>query len=484
MAANGVGAAYIISGIIGAAAVVLVAYLREFLSKRTKRQKLRRALYAELQATNTLSAAEDMLNTASGSYFYTKHDFIPTNVYQSNLADIGLLSEDEIESVVNYYTNATIAKEEREGCEKIDNDDEASLEQRMSAADTFKHTLSYLQDARFEALESLEPHINTSTDGEEDPEVANEGENPAEPRNKDSPTLLSALFEVFHLLTHPWRKVWNRSSAVESVAAFILIPFVLFSVEASVNSQAWALPISAESIFTPEILPLAFTSSYVHAGPRYLWGNVLGYILIMTAVFPLAVLAGRKRELLGISMFHLLIVPFIVSWSSLILPGNASASGFSGVNAAFLGTLIVYLFVAWKLYNGDVSSIWSLAPGLLSLATAFAFAPIVSPRLPLLIEYIAGFGILGMILVIIFFRRIGVEPLLSYSPYRNSVLFWGVLIGVTGFLALFVNVSPTTNVLAHLTGFYVGFSLPFALEAGRELNTPIIEKTRELRKGF
>ncbi|SET54469.1 hypothetical protein [Natrinema hispanicum] len=478
MAESGIGIGNILSGIIGASAVIIVAYLREYLRKRTKRRKIRSALYAEIQATNTLGAAEDMLDSASGSYFYIEHDFIPTNVYQSNLADIGLLSEDEIEKVVEYYTNALIAKEERAGCSKVENDDDASLEQRMSAAGTFKSTISYLQDARQEAMESLECHMDTPPNDEESSgdETPNERKEPQQQEDSPSP---SGAKELAQILLHPWRNAWQRASAIESVLAFLLVPSILTAVEASVDSQAWALPLSAESILQPEVLPLAFTSSYVHAGPSFLWGNVQAYLLIMSALFPLAIIAGYKRELLAISLFNLLIVPFLASWVSLILPGRF-ASGFSGVNAAFLGTLFVFLFVAWGSEEETVTPIWSLVPGLISLSIAFGFASIVSPRLPLLTEYVAGFGIVGTILLVYFFRRIGFKPLQVFSPYRNSVLFWGVLISVIGFAGLFLVVSPSTNVLAHLTGFYVGFFIPFSLLTGRTLNRPIVENIKTI----
>lgn len=482
MAESGIGMGNILSGIIGATAVIIVAYLREYLRKRTKRRKVRSALHAEILATNTLSAAEDMLESASGSYFYIEHDFIPTDVYQSNLADLGLLSEDEIEKVVEYYSNALIAKEERAGCSKVENNDDASLEQRMSATDTLKSTISYLQDARQEALGSLESHMDFPSNDKESSggETPNEGEDPQQQENPPSP---SRAKELTRILLQPWRNIWQSASAIESILAFLLIPFILTAVEASVDFQTWALPLSAESILQPEVLPLAFTSSYVHAGPSFLWGNVQGYLLIMSALFPLAIIAGHKRELLNISLFNLLIVPFLVSWASLVLPGKFS-SGFSGVNAAFLGTLFVFIFVAWGSEEETVTPIWSLAPGLISLSIALAFAPMVSPRLPLLTEYVTGFGIVGIILLVYFFRRIGFKQLQIFSPYRNSVLFWGVLISVIGFAGLFLVVSPSTNLLAHLAGFYVGFFTPFSLLTGRTLNGPIVEKVNALRNNI
>lgn len=483
MPESGIGMGNILSGIIGAAAVIIVAYLREYLSKRTKRRKVRSALYAEIQATNTLGAAEDMLSSDSGSYFYLEHDFIPTDIYRSNLADIGLLSEDEIESVVEYYTNAIIAKEERAGCSKLESDDDASIQQRMSAASTFKRTLSYLQDARQEAMESLESHMDTAPSGDEGTDDSTPDEKEDEEHYQEDSTLLSEAKELTQDLIQPWRDVWQSTSAIESVLSFLLIPFILVAVEASVDSQTWALPLSAESILQPEIFPLALTSSYVHAGPSFLWGNVQGYLLLMSALFPLAIIGGYKRELLTVSIFNLLIVPFLVSWSSLVLSGGF-ASGFSGVNAAFLGTLFVFVFVGWSSEEETVTPVWSLAPGLISLAVAFAFAPFVSPHLPLLPKYIAGFGILGMILLLYFSRRIGFKSFQIFGPYRNSVLFWGVLISLAGFAGLFVLVPPSTNVLAHLTGFYVGFFLPFSLFTGRTLNGPIIEKTKMLRKNL
>lgn len=348
MEGNGIGVGNIISGVIGAAAVVLVAYLREYLDKRTRRRKLRRALYAELQSTNTLDAAVGMLKSSSGQYFYTQHDFIPTDVYQSNLADIGLLSEEEIESVIEHYSKAIIAKEEREGCAKVMDSEESSYDQQSSAVRSFKNTLSYLQDTRQDAMESLEYHLEIVPDEEENVSEENSEieEEVVAAHNSENSTTLAVFKDITYDLLQPWRIVWQRTSATESILAFLLIPFILTAVGASVDPQSWALPLSAETILQPEIFPLALTSSYVHTGPTHLWGNIQSYILIMSALFPVAVLSGRKRAFFAVSLTNLLIVPFLVSWASLILPYPNYSLGFSGTNAAFLGSLFVFLFVA------------------------------------------------------------------------------------------------------------------------------------------
>lgn len=287
--------------------------------------------------------------------------------------------------------------------------------------------------------------------------------------------IISEFKELTCLLVRPWSDIWHRTSVVECAIGFLFIPFVLVSIEASVISQEWALPLSENTIFQPDVLPLAFTSSYVHTSPQHLWGNVGGYILIMSALFPLSIIAGLRRRLIGISLFNLLIVPFMVSWASLILPHYKFAMGFSGVNAAFLGTLLVFVFSAWSDIQEQVNPIWSLAPGLFSLSAAFSIAPAIFPYLPLLPTYIAGFGLAGTAVTVIALRRGNIESCREFNPYRNSVMFWSILMCVIGFLGLFVAIPPTTNILAHLTGYYVGFFLPFAIVTGSTLNNSIVQ---------
>jgi hypothetical protein len=93
-------------GLIGAFGAV---YLRYWLQTRKETAKLRTALIAEIESTTWLT--EDMLPDIEQALEHREatHDYFPTDVYATNIANLGLLDGDEIEHVIRYYTLAQIA---------------------------------------------------------------------------------------------------------------------------------------------------------------------------------------------------------------------------------------------------------------------------------------------------------------------------------------------------------------------------------------
>lgn len=462
MASSGIGIGNIISGIVGAVAVIVVAYLREYLDKRTRKRKLRSALLAELKSTNSLGAAVDMLRSDSGNYFYTHHDFIPTDVYESNLDDIGLLSENEISSIVNYYNRAIIAKEERAGTAIVVDDEERSFTEEASAVTTLTSTLEYLQTAREEAIEALESEMDSTY--RQDDDGSEEDRDDSAQSNRDE---IFSVTNVVDGILPSWKGLRQSFTMSELALVLLVVPFILVSVEASVESQQWVLPLDVSSIAQLDVFFLAFTSSYVHTGPAHLWGNIIGYVLIMSALFPLAVVAGEKRKLAAVSAFNLLVIPFLASQVSLILPFDSYTSGFSGVNGAFLGSLFIFIFLAWHAETDEVNPLWSLVPALFSIGVALAIAPKLIPYLPLLSQYVLIFAVSGTLLSFYFLYSKGVSPLRYFLPQVNSALYWGLAVSVVSYLGLFVLISEDTNLLSHLAGFYIGFFALFTVIAGR-----------------
>jgi len=81
--------------------------------QRNSRQKLKRALAFEVNQMGKLDQAAETLTGLSESPPASRlsasqippAEAFPTAVYQSNASDLGLLSEDELESVVDFYTS-------------------------------------------------------------------------------------------------------------------------------------------------------------------------------------------------------------------------------------------------------------------------------------------------------------------------------------------------------------------------------------------
>lgn len=281
----------------------------------------------------------------------------------------------------------------------------------------------------------------------------------------------STFTAVVTAVREPLDEVRHGSTAYEILLSFAVIPILLVSIDATVQSHHWVLPLSADSITEPEIAVLAFTSSFVHAGPTHLWGNVVGYLLTMSALYPLAVLSGKKRQLAGFAVFNLLAIPLVTGQLSLLLPIGGATLGFSSVNAAFLGGLILFVFFAWETESGELNPIWSVGPAFASLALAFMVAPVVFPYMPPVGEYGPVFGLLGGLLAVCFFNWGGHSALRHVWLQKNPVLYWGVAVLLIGFARLLVFIPGKANLLAHFGGFYAGFFGLFAVVVGGERRT-------------
>lgn len=248
---------------------------------------------------------------------------------------------------------------------------------------------------------------------------------------------------------------------------YLAVPALLFAVHLFPGSRAWSLSLAVESPFVDRgTLWTAFASSYVHVGTPHLLNNVGVYWLTVAAVHPLAIAAGWRREFTLAAVGYLLAVPFVVSWVSLRTLGQFSdypSAGFSGVNSAFLGFLVVVWFVAlWRETDGRAAldPTWALVPFSIALGVAFAVprnAGFLPPDLSIsaLFFAVAVVGAVGLL-------RLDGDPRgVDLSGEREFLFVFGMSVVVAGVLGSLVLVAPGTNVYAHLTGFVVGFGVPF-----------------------
>jgi hypothetical protein len=90
----------ILGSIIGAIATIAGSYFLFWRRRRAALARLRRAFTTELSA---LSYIDEMAE--SGDYETLTKTVEPSVVYESNADDIGLLSGEEVESLVAFYTD-------------------------------------------------------------------------------------------------------------------------------------------------------------------------------------------------------------------------------------------------------------------------------------------------------------------------------------------------------------------------------------------
>lgn len=149
----------ILPQLLYAAAIIVGALIGSFSSYPSrriqiwfKRKKLRRALYSEINGLDWLAEPYtdlDELREDIKEATVPTHTYIPREVYETELENIGLLSQHEIDTIHNYYRMTSIAKEQLETMYESNADDERIRE-------TFANkTIYQLNDRRDAAIKAL-----------------------------------------------------------------------------------------------------------------------------------------------------------------------------------------------------------------------------------------------------------------------------------------------------------------------------------------
>lgn len=258
-------------------------------------------------------------------------------------------------------------------------------------------------------------------------------------------------------------------SCWEGMTAFLVIPFLLLAIDSIVTPEQWALDVTEPSLFTSQaVLVKAFTSAYVHGGPLHLWSNIFGYLLLMLGILPLTIVTNRKKHLFAWSLLFLTVGAFWTSYFSLVVPFDMNALGFSGINAVFLGYLVILVFIAVNEQTEvDLHPVWSLGPALLSIAAIVWYLPTAYPPMNPVPHLVLGFGLPGVLLTAwpsykVYQGRDAVQPVWENKQW---LILWAVLIALAGLNGLFFGIEPSIekNVFAHFGGYFIGYFLPFAL---------------------
>jgi hypothetical protein len=149
----------IISALIGGLSGIFVVLLREKLNQDRKISKTRRALYAEID-TAEIESAKDLIEGGHSQPFYRQVDFLPTDVYDQNVGEIGLLDESEIDAVIAYYSLAKTVRSETSALHTVAEDDDYEYGVGQSAIRSLKNDLSTLIDRQETALAELRTDLN------------------------------------------------------------------------------------------------------------------------------------------------------------------------------------------------------------------------------------------------------------------------------------------------------------------------------------
>jgi len=149
----------IISALIGGISGIAVVLLREKLNQDRKISKTRRALYAEIDSAE-IEVAKNLIEGGYSQPFYRQVDFLPTDVYDQNVGEIGLLDESEIDAVIEYYSLAKTVRSETSALHTVAEDDDYEYQVGQSAIGSLKNDLSTLIDRQEKALAELRTELN------------------------------------------------------------------------------------------------------------------------------------------------------------------------------------------------------------------------------------------------------------------------------------------------------------------------------------
>jgi membrane associated rhomboid family serine protease len=308
-----------------------------------------------------------------------------------------------------------------------------------------------------------------------DDTVTDDNARPGEGSGSDPPTIRGL-----------WTSVRAAIRSCPPTDLFLIalpLPTLLVAVSLMPGTDAWRLSLATGGVFESRwALWTAFASSFVHASPGHLLDNLVNYWLLVAVAYPLSVVAGWRRRLFGVAAVYLAVVPLASSWATIVALGgltNAPTAGFSDVNSALLGYVVVVWFAALATEaggNGEidggletkpaapvvgVDARWSVVAALGSLALAYLAPSGVGyfPSLPAVGSLFALCAALVAAALVIGVGRPRVVGL-DLSPERELLYVTAASVAIAGVIGSLVIVPFGSNVFAHLAGYVVGVAVP------------------------
>ena len=218
----------------------------------------------------------------------------------------------------------------------------------------------------------------------------------------------------------------------------------------------------------------AFTSNYIHFTADHLLGNVGWYLLIISLAYLLAITNEHRSRFFATLLAILLLLPIPLSFLTLAVPRPGVSIGFSGLNMALFGFVVVEFAAYLDEYFTDNFGVEN-APAFFFLVTTFVALPHA--------ETWWGYGIalsslfLAAVYSVAFLWSF--QP--SFSGLSDAVDKQGyfelsivTLVVMVGFVPIAFPQDPVVeegiiNVYVHFVGFCLGF---ISVYLGVLLTTP------------
>lgn len=143
--------ATVIAGVLGFLGGVFSRFAKYWFEKRTRKKKLRTAILTEIKSPK--NAIDELNEISINDEFNFEHTIIPTQIFESHKNDIGLLANDEVAHVVNYYSIAEVAEDQIEALSEDDRE--------VDHESFLNDTIAGLKDARDDAEDVIKAHEKT-----------------------------------------------------------------------------------------------------------------------------------------------------------------------------------------------------------------------------------------------------------------------------------------------------------------------------------
>lgn len=259
-----------------------------------------------------------------------------------------------------------------------------------------------------------------------------------------------------------WRKFLTEVRTESKVSDLIIILAV-----AAVLTLVYLLPKPFQrslmlDFADPSILNL-WTSAYVHRGFRHFSGNLSAYIILISLNYLLLVLANERDYFRSVFFAFLFLLPPVIAILNIVLIGRGNGAGFSGVDSALVGLLIVSVAV---FLNKRVSEDISPKHGVVLLLVAFAVITETYAGIPGAVAILFVSGVLAVYDA----TQIGVEEVRTaarkvYSmPGHFELALFASFVFLISPWALFPRAiaedGTVVNILSHYLGFVFGFFGP------------------------
>jgi hypothetical protein len=259
-----------------------------------------------------------------------------------------------------------------------------------------------------------------------------------------------------------WAVITERTRLVD-LAVVSIVPTVMILVYLLPSGLKQGLVLD----YTDPTIITSYTSHFVHVSTTHLAVNLVGYILVISVTYLLALASGQRKQFLLVYAIFTLSMPFALSGMNLLWPWQGVGLGLSGITMAFVGylPLVLFEFVGTR-FDLPVTQRHSVWLFLITVATAASISLPVAYSTPLIVTAIA--------VTAISFWRIhryltresltGVKQRLDIPGNVEFTLLGGSVV----ILYQFVSFSPdllinggTLNVYTHGIGLSFGFAITY-----------------------